>query len=77
MMLLLFGVFFIIFKGNRLIYLLIGFEMLLLRVLFMFRSLLRGIGLILLIFHMVISSVTGVLVLIKVVSRYGSDLTIE
>jgi len=76
-MLLLFGVFFIIFKGNRLIYLLIGFEMLLLRALFIYRSLLRGMGLILFIFYMVISSVTGVLVLIKVVSRYGSDLTIE
>nr|AJI44489.1 NADH dehydrogenase subunit 4L [Acrobeles complexus] len=76
-MLIIFGILFVVFKGNRLIYVLIGFEMLLMSAIFAYSSILGGEGFILLLLFSVISSITGVLVLIKVVSFYGHDLTMS
>jgi hypothetical protein len=72
-----FGLFFLVFKRNRLAYLLIGLEMLLMSAIFMYRRLLSGEGVVLMLLFGVVRSISGILVLVKVIRSYGNDLVIE
>ena len=72
-----FGLFFLVFKRNRLVYLLIGLEMLLMSAIFMYRRLLSGEGVVLMLLFGVVRSISGILVLVKVIRSYGNDLVIE
>lgn len=74
MIFLLGGLFILLLKGNRLIYIIVAFEIILMGILMYNIRLVGEISFLLLLLFSVISSVLGLLIMSLTISTYGRDL---